>query len=104
MVGVANGRTIAGGTGQLAPEASPADGAAEVVVSAATGPLARLAYSIRLHRGTHGERDDVARYAARTVAVSGEPFPVNADGEVSGPVRSRTWTVRPRSWWLIQPR
>jgi hypothetical protein len=37
------------------------------------------------------------------VTVSGEAFPLNADGELSGPVSSRTWTVSPRAWALVVP-
>jgi diacylglycerol kinase (ATP) len=103
MVGLANTPTIAGGTGVLAPAAVPADGVVDVIISAATGPFARLGYSLHLRRGTHYGRDDVVHLIAHTVTVSGEPFPVNADGEVSGPIESRTWTLQPRFWRLIQP-
>ena len=39
----------------------------------------------------------------REVTVTGDPFPVNADGELAGPVTSRTWTVRPRAWSMVVP-
>ncbi|WP_149181039.1 diacylglycerol kinase [Streptomyces sp. TRM49041] len=62
------------------------DGAAEVVVHPrAAGPL---------------------RSAARTVTVSGPSgtgFRYCADTRISGPVRTRTWTVRPSSWSLLVP-
>lgn len=102
MVGVGLGSSIGGGT-PLTPDARPDDGLAEVVVSRATGPLARAGYALRLRRGTHGERADVRTVRARTVSVSGQPFPVNADGELSGPVSARTWTLQPRAWRLLAP-
>lgn len=102
MVGVGLGSSIGGGT-PLAPDARPDDSVAEVVVSRATGPLARVGYALQLRRGTHGERTDVRTVQARTVSVSGQPFPVNADGELSGPVSARTWTLRPRAWRLLAP-
>jgi diacylglycerol kinase family enzyme len=102
MVGVTVGRTIGGGA-PLAPSADPADGIAEVVVSAATGPVARLGYALHLRRGSHGSRRDVVATRAHQVTVSGEPFSVNADGEVSGPMTRRTWTVRPGAWRFLAP-
>jgi diacylglycerol kinase family enzyme len=103
MVALAVGRTIGGGA-PLAPDADPGDGLAEVVVSEATGPLARLGYALHLRRGTHGSRSDVHTARAHTVAISGEPFSINADGEVSGPITCRTWTVQPRAWRFLAPR
>ncbi|MDH6225849.1 MULTISPECIES: diacylglycerol kinase [Streptomyces] len=42
--------------------------------------------------------------AARTVTVSGADFRYRADATVAGPVRTRTWTVRPGAWNLTLPR
>ncbi|GHF95681.1 diacylglycerol kinase [Streptomyces thermodiastaticus] len=39
----------------------------------------------------------------RTVTVSGAHFRYRADTEVSGPVRTRTWTVRRDAWALVVP-
>ncbi|WNM29121.1 diacylglycerol kinase family protein [Streptomyces sp. Li-HN-5-11] len=39
----------------------------------------------------------------RTVTVSGAGFRYRADAVVSGPVRTRTWTVRERAWGLTLP-
>jgi len=103
MVGLALGRSIGGGS-PLAPDARPDDGLVDVVVSAATGPLARVSYAFRLRRGEHVERPDVRHVRARHVTVSGQPFSFNADGEVGGPVRRREWTVEPRAWRLLVPR
>jgi len=38
------------------------------------------------------------------VTVRGEPFHVNADGEVSGPVTERTWRALADGWRLTTPR
>jgi YegS/Rv2252/BmrU family lipid kinase len=102
MVAVANGRTIGGGA-PLAPDASPDDGLVDVVVATSTGPLARLGFAMALRDGEHVERDDVLVVRGRTVTVTGDPFPLNADGELDGPVSARTWTVRPAAWSLVVP-
>ncbi|MEW2297027.1 diacylglycerol kinase family protein [Streptomyces sp. NPDC006743] len=39
----------------------------------------------------------------RTVTVSGAHFRYRADAVVSGPVRTRTWTVREGAWGLVVP-
>ncbi|MFJ2771339.1 diacylglycerol kinase family protein [Streptomyces sp. NPDC087300] len=44
------------------------------------------------------------RVRARTVTISGADFRYRADAVVAGPVRTRTWTVRPRAWGLTLPR
>lgn len=102
MVGVANGRSIGGGA-VLAPRAEPDDGWLDVVVATSTGPLARLGFGAALRDGEHVGRDDVIEARAREVTVHGEPFPLNSDGELSGPVTSRTWTLRPAAWSVLAP-
>jgi YegS/Rv2252/BmrU family lipid kinase len=102
MVAVANGRSIGGGA-PLAPDASPDDGLVDVVVATSTGPLARLGFAVALRDGEHVERDDVLVVRGRSVTVTGDPFPLNADGELDGPVSARTWTVRPAAWSLLVP-
>ncbi|RJK94304.1 diacylglycerol/lipid kinase family protein [Vallicoccus soli] len=101
MVALGTGTTIGGGT-PLLPDARPDDGLADVVLVRAVGPVARAAYALHLRRGEHVDRDDVDVLRGRTVRVAGG-FPVNADGEVSGPYDERTWTVRPRAWALRVP-
>lgn len=103
MVGIANGRTIGGGA-PLAPDAVPDDGQLDVVVATSTGPLARLGFAVALREGGHVERADVVVVRGRSVTVEGDAFPLNADGELAGPVTSRTWTVAPRAWALVVPR
>lgn len=102
MVGLANGRTIGGGA-ELAPDAEPDDGLLDVVVATSTGPLARLGFAVAMREGEHVDRDDVHTVRARTVTVTGDAFPLNADGELSGPLTSRTWTVRPGAWAVLVP-
>ncbi|WP_046778426.1 hypothetical protein [Streptomyces yangpuensis] len=41
---------------------------------------------------------------AKTVTVSGADFRYRADGAMTGPVRRRTWTLRPGAWTLTLPR
>lgn len=107
MVALGLGSTIGGGA-PVTPDASPEDGVAEVVVSAATGPLARVGYGLAMLRGDHVERDDVLTASGRVVTVEAvdadNAFRTNADGEVRGPFTSRTWTLVPRGWQLLAPR
>ena len=100
MVAIANGRTIGGGT-VLAPDAEPDDGVANVVVSTSTGPLARLGFAVALRDGEPAGRDDVMVASGRKVTVAGDPVLANADGELFGPITSRTWTVRPAGWSVL---
>jgi diacylglycerol kinase family enzyme len=102
MAGLSNAPTIAGGTGELAPAADPTDGLADVTVSFAVGPLARVGYALALRRGRHPCRDDVAHLRGRDIRIEGEPFHVNADGELTGPFRSRHWTVAKGAWLLVR--
>ncbi|GAA2874795.1 hypothetical protein GCM10010517_35550 [Streptosporangium fragile] len=100
MAGVGNGVTIGGGT-PLTPRARPDDGMVDVVVALTTGPLERLAYALRLRRGTHPGLRDVVTARGREVAVAGEPVPVNADGELTGRTARRRWTVMPAAWRMF---
>jgi hypothetical protein len=43
------------------------------------------------------------RTTARTVTVSGPDFHYRTDTETAGPVRHRTWAVRPGAWSLALP-
>jgi diacylglycerol kinase (ATP) len=103
MAGLSNAPTIAGGTATLGPGADPTDGQVEVTVSFATGWLARIGYSIALMRGRHLERADVIHLSGAEVTVSGSAFHANADGELIGPLRRRTWRVVPRAWRCVLP-
>lgn len=95
--------TISGGTASLHPGAVPDDGRVEVIVSRAHRPMARLDFALRLRTAGHLDRADVISARGCHVTVAGEPFLVNADGEVSGPVHSRSWRVHPAAWRFILP-
>jgi diacylglycerol kinase family enzyme len=104
MVAVSNGPSIGGGIAQVHPEAALDDGLAEVVVSGAVNPLARVGYAVDLARGKHLGRADVQVHRGRHVAVTGDPFLTVADGEIDGPMTNRTWTLKPGAWQLAVPR
>lgn len=55
-----------------------------------------------LVRRTEGSPHVRAR--ARTITVSGRDFRYRADSAITGPVRTRTWTVEPSAWRLTVPR
>jgi diacylglycerol kinase family enzyme len=102
QVGIGLGRSVGGGS-PLTPHAVPDDQQADVVVSTAVGLLARVGYGLRLRRGSHVDRPDVHTARGATVEASGEPFHCNTDGEISGPVTRRVWTIDPRGWQLVTP-
>ncbi len=95
------GGSVGGGT-RVVPDATPGDGRAGVVISSATGPLARVGYALDLRRGRHTRRSDVRAMAGREVTVEavgkGDEFRVNTDGDVGLACLARTWTVRPGAW------
>ncbi|MFJ2111422.1 MULTISPECIES: diacylglycerol kinase [unclassified Streptomyces] len=43
------------------------------------------------------------RASALSVTVSGADFRYRADARIAGPVRTRTWTLRPGAWGLMLP-
>lgn len=102
MVAVGNGASVGGGT-ELTPDADPHDGLLDVLVATPASPLARLGYVLRLPFGRHEDHSDVAIVRGRTVRVSGAAFDCNSDGEIDGPVRSRTWRVLPAAYAMLVP-
>ncbi len=102
MVALGNGSSVGGGT-ELTPDADPEDGRIDVMISFATGPVARLVYAARLGLGRHQEADDVTALRGRQVSVSGEAFWVSADGEIYGPERNRTWHIEPAAYSMVLP-
>ncbi len=102
MVAIGNGGNVGGGT-ELNPDADPEDGRLDVMISRAVKPMAKLGYVVGLSRGTHDERDDVVTLRGRSVKVSGDEFWLSADGEISGPERSRSWRLEPAAYWMILP-
>jgi diacylglycerol kinase family enzyme len=103
MVGAAVGSTIGGGT-PLAPDSRPGDGQVDVVIAAATGPIARVGFARALRLGEHGERDDVIVTRGRRVWLAGDEVPMNIDGEQVPSTRYDVWTVEPGAWTLRAPR
>jgi diacylglycerol kinase (ATP) len=103
MVGISNTSSIAGGTAAMGPAADPSDGLLDITVSFATGLFARVGYALALRRGDHPNRIDVIQLTGEHVTVSGAPFHVNADGELSGPYRRRDWRVVPGGWRCLLP-
>ncbi|MGW7356601.1 diacylglycerol kinase [Streptomyces sp. NPDC054802] len=51
----------------------------------------------------HGSEEEPLRTSARSLTVSGPDFRYRADAHVTGPVRTRTWTVRAGAWGLTLP-
>ena len=102
MAAVCNGPTIGGAT-PIAPGASVDDGLLDVMVSSATGPVARGAFAAALPEGRHVQRDDVVVVRGREVMVTGGPVDLVADGELEKAVNSRTWRVQPHAWSVLVP-
>ncbi len=102
MVVIGNGSSVGGGA-ELTPDADPGDGYADVMVSLAAGPFARLAYAWGVRGSSHPARTDVITRRAKIVSVRGEKFSVSADGEISGPRDSRTWRVLPSAYKIVAP-
>lgn len=102
QVALGNAPYVGGGT-ELTPEASPTDGQIEIMVASAAGPAARAAYALHLRRGEHHHREDVLHLRGRSVTIEGEPFHVSADGELEGPLTSRTWRIEPGAVTMILP-
>jgi diacylglycerol kinase (ATP) len=102
MVALGNGATVGGGA-EITPEADPADGKVDVMISFAVGPLSRFAYALHLRKGEHHHRDDVRYLRGTTVSVSGQSFYCSADGEVYGPERHRTWHVERGAFQMTLP-
>lgn len=105
LVALSVGATVGGGA-PLSPGATPHDGVAEVVVSTATGPLARAGFAATMARGSHVQRHDVATTRGGRIvveAVDGRPFAVNADGELSEPRTRFAWRAVPDAWQVLVP-
>ncbi|MFE7130527.1 diacylglycerol kinase [Streptomyces sp. NPDC057638] len=52
---------------------------------------------------SHGDGREPLTAKAHTVTVSGPDFRYRADTQVTGPVRTRTWTLRAGAWGLTLP-
>ncbi len=105
MVSVGNGTSVGGGA-ELTPLAAVGDGAADVMLSRATGPASVLRYLIDLVRGRVHASPDV-RYLRGTrirVEAPGEArFWCAADGEIEGPMSARSWDLLPGALTMVLP-
>lgn len=102
MVALGNGQSVGGGT-ELTPDADPHDGLIDVIVASPAGVLDRVALAMRLPFGTHDEHATVESLRGRTVRITGRPFSCNSDGEIEGPVQSRTWRIEPAAYSMVLP-
>ena len=102
QVVVGNGVYVGGGAA-LTPDADPTDGEADVVVSTAVGPLARLGYAVGVLLKRHPRRPDVTVTRGRIVEVAGAELWCSADGELTGPHQRRRWHVEPAAYTLMTP-
>lgn len=99
---VGNGPSVGGGTA-AAPGADPEDAAVDVVVSLATGGIARIGYATALQQGRHTDRDDVVTGRGSRIVISGDDHPYNVDGELPDPRSRSEWRLLPQAWRLRHP-
>jgi diacylglycerol kinase (ATP) len=102
QVAVGNGPSVGGGT-DLVPGAHPTSGYLLVIVSRPRGRWRRLTYLARLKGGSHHLMKEVERASGRVVTVTGQPFRVITDGEISEPVTRRSWTLMPGAVEMLLP-
>lgn len=102
QVAIGNASRVGGGT-ELVPGADPADGRLTIVVSREMSVPARIGYLVRLRRGRHLQMREVSRLTGREATVTGEPFEVVTDGEITGPHTDLRWTVVPGALSLHLP-
>lgn len=99
---IGNGPSLGGGTAAV-PAARPDDGQVAVMVSLATGPVARAGYATDLRTGEHVDRDDVVMAHGTRVVVAGDEHPVNVDGELLEPRTESRWSLQRSAWSLRHP-
>ncbi|MFI6587144.1 diacylglycerol kinase family protein [Embleya sp. NPDC050493] len=89
-------RTNSANGAHALPDAAVADGVgtASVMITGHPG-AARF--------GAAQARDALVQLRAHEITVCGRDFTYAADGMATGPVRLRTWTVRPTGWRLFVP-
>ncbi len=106
LVAVNLGSTVGGGA-RLSPAATPHDGLVDVVVSEATGPLARAGFAAAMVRGQHVERQDTATTRGADVvveSVDGRRFVANADGDLTDERTRFHWRAVGDAWHVLAPR
>lgn len=105
LVAVNLGSTVGGGA-RLSPAATPHDGLVDVVVSEATGPLARAGFAAAMVRGQHVERQDTATTRGSDVvveSVDGRRFVANADGDLTDERTRFHWRAVGDAWQVLAP-
>lgn len=102
MVVLGNGASVGGGT-PLAPQADPGDGRIDVLVATPETLGAKTRYALGVMAGRHPEHEDVRALRGAAVTVSGSDFWCSADGELSGPVRRRSWRLEPAAYSIVVP-
>ncbi|HVL05826.1 MAG TPA: diacylglycerol kinase family protein [Acidimicrobiales bacterium] len=102
FVGIANGKTIGGGS-MLWPQARPDDGLADVVVASAGSTVARLEAARALRSGEPGGANKVMTGRGKSIRIQSRAIPYVADGDDCGSQSSRSWSVHPTAWRLLVP-
>lgn len=102
MVVLGNGASVGGGT-ELAPDADPTDGSIDVLIATPEGAGAKARYAAGVLLRRHPEHENVRTLRAEEVTASGTEFWCSADGELSGPVRRRSWRLQPAAYSLLVP-
>ncbi|PJJ57290.1 YegS/Rv2252/BmrU family lipid kinase [Mumia flava] len=102
QVAVGVGRFVGGGT-PLLPEADPTDGLLDVTISHAARFGRRVAYGLKMLRGTHTRLRDTVSVRAREVTISGRDLVWNVDGETGDGLRERTWRLQHGAYRMLVP-
>jgi YegS/Rv2252/BmrU family lipid kinase len=102
MAAIGNGSRVGGGA-RITPDATPADGRLDVMVSFSTTLWAKVGYALAFRLGRHHARDDVLYVRGERVSVSGQAFHCSADGELLGPERNNTWHIEPGAFSMPLP-
>lgn len=102
MVAVGNGASVGGGT-PLTPDADPHDGTLDILIATPVNPLDQLGYLIRLQLGRHEAHAKARIVRGRSIRVHGSEFDCNSDGEIDGPVQTRSWRVVPGAYSMLVP-
>ena len=101
LLAVANTPSYGGGM-RVAPDASAYDGSLDVVQVAAVSRMTLLRVFPKVFRGSHVTHPAVKISSAKTLGVSGNDFPIYADGEFVGRGPA-TFTVHPCAVQVLHP-
>lgn len=95
--------TRVGGGAPLLPDADPGDGLADVLVSFAVTPRARLGYAARMLLGHHPTHPEVTNARGRRVRIFGKDLWASADGELTGPHTALVWRLEAAAYDVFVP-